>query len=96
MATEEAVNDVVPARKWTAPLRWSAGGRAVAMSVGYVGLYLALDRLSFIGAPYVFSHFGMVIIPPRVFDRHQILLTTRHDSVHKRLIFESLISYSHI
>jgi two-component system sensor kinase FixL len=50
MATEEAVDDVVPARKWTAPLRWRAGGRAVAMSVGYVGLYLALDRLSFIGA----------------------------------------------
>ena len=50
MATEEAVDEVVPARKWTAPLSWSAGGRAVAMSVGYVGLYLALDRLSFIGA----------------------------------------------
>jgi hypothetical protein len=37
--------------------------------------------------PYGFSHFGMVIIPPRVFDRQQILLTTRHDSVHKRLRF---------
>ena len=35
--------------------------------------------------PYGFSHFGMVIIPPRVFDRHQILLTTCHDSVHKGL-----------
>jgi hypothetical protein len=30
---------------------------------------------------------AMVIIPPRVFDRHQILLTTRHDSVHKGLRF---------
>ena len=35
--------------------------------------------------PRGFSHFGAVIIPSRVFDRHQILLTTRHDSVHKRL-----------
>ncbi len=31
------------------------------------------------------SHFGVVIIPPRGFDRHQILLTTRHEFVHKRL-----------
>jgi two-component system sensor kinase FixL len=50
MATEEAVDDVVRARKWAAPLRWSAGFRTVALSVSYVGLYLALDRLSFIGA----------------------------------------------
>ena len=28
-----------------------------------------------------------LIIPLRVSDRHQILLTTRHDSVHKRLRF---------
>ena len=27
--------------------------------------------------PCGFSHFGVVIIPPRVFDRHQILLATR-------------------
>jgi len=37
--------------------------------------------------PCGFSHFGVVIIPPRGFDRHQILLTTRHESVHKRLRF---------
>jgi two-component system sensor kinase FixL len=47
---EEAVDDVARAREWAAPRRWSAGCRAVALSVGYVGLYLALDRLSFIGA----------------------------------------------
>jgi hypothetical protein len=31
--------------------------------------------------------FGVVIIPPRGFDRHQILLTTHHESVHKRLMW---------
>src|SRR6516225_1946293 len=50
LAMEEAVDDVARAREWAAPRRWSAGCRAVALSVGYVGLYLALDRLSFIGA----------------------------------------------
>jgi len=38
------------AQERAAPPRWSVGCRAVALSVGYVGLYLAIDRLSFIGA----------------------------------------------
>src|SRR5258705_13777737 len=38
--------------EWAARIGWSAipGWRAVVLSVGYVALYLALDRLSFIGA----------------------------------------------
>src|SRR5712691_4766272 len=49
---EEAVDDVVCAPAWAAPIGWSAkpGCRAVALLVGYVALYLTLDRLSFIGA----------------------------------------------
>jgi hypothetical protein len=52
MTTEEAANDIMRARERAAPLRWSVsrGYRAVALSIGYVALYLALDRLSFIGA----------------------------------------------
>jgi two-component system sensor kinase FixL len=52
MATEEAVDDIMRAREWAARIvrSTSPGGRAAALSVGYVALYLALDRLSFIGA----------------------------------------------
>jgi two-component system, LuxR family, sensor kinase FixL len=51
MTTEEAANDIMRAPERAAPLRWSVsrGYRAVAL-FGYVALYLALDRLSFIGA----------------------------------------------
>jgi PAS domain S-box-containing protein len=40
------------ALEWAARIGWSAipGWRAVVLAVGYVALYLALDRLSFIGA----------------------------------------------
>src|ERR1700738_133661 len=49
---EEAVADVVRAPGWAAPIGWSTNPacRAVALSVGYVTLYVTLDRLSFIGA----------------------------------------------
>jgi two-component system, LuxR family, sensor kinase FixL len=49
---EEAVDDVVRAPGWAAPIGWSTNPacRAVALSVGYVALYITLDRLSFIGA----------------------------------------------
>jgi small-conductance mechanosensitive channel len=49
---EEAVDDVVRAPGWAAPIGWSTNPacRAVSLSVGFVALYLALDRLSFIGA----------------------------------------------
>jgi PAS domain S-box-containing protein len=49
---EEAVDDVVCAPAWAAPIGWSAkpGCRAVALCFGYVALYVTLDRLSFIGA----------------------------------------------
>ena len=52
MTTEEAANDIMRAPERAAPLRWSVsrGYRAVALSIGYVALYLALDRLSLIGA----------------------------------------------
>ena len=52
MATEEAVDDIMRGRERAAPIGWSAnpGWRAVALSVGYVALYLTLDRLSFVGA----------------------------------------------
>ena len=51
MATEEAAHDIMHARDRAAPIRWSAdpGWRAVALPLGFVALYLALDRLSFIG-----------------------------------------------
>jgi PAS domain S-box-containing protein len=49
---EEAVDDVVRAPEWAAPIGLSTNPawRAVALSAGYVALYLTLDRLSFIGA----------------------------------------------
>jgi two-component system sensor kinase FixL len=49
---EEAVDDVVRAPGWAAPIGWSANPacRTVSLSVGYVALYVTLDRLSFIGA----------------------------------------------
>jgi two-component system, LuxR family, sensor kinase FixL len=49
---EEAVEDVVRAPKWATPIGLStnAAWEAAALSVGYVALYLVLDRLSFIGA----------------------------------------------
>jgi two-component system, LuxR family, sensor kinase FixL len=52
MATEEAVDDIARAQDGAAPIAWCAGSgcRAVVLSVGYVALYLTLDRLSFVGA----------------------------------------------
>src|SRR5215475_16221677 len=52
MATEETAYDIRRARERAAPTDRSGklGWRNVALSIGYVGLYLALDRLSFIGA----------------------------------------------
>ena len=52
MAMEEAAHDIMHARHRATPFGWSAnrGWRAIMLSIGYVALYLALDRLSFIGA----------------------------------------------
>src|SRR5580704_8077451 len=52
MATEEAAHDIMYARDRAAPSGWSANPvwRAVALPVGFVALYVTLDRLSFIGA----------------------------------------------
>jgi two-component system sensor kinase FixL len=52
MATEEAAHNIIHVRDGAAPIGWSAnpGWRAIMLSIGYVALYLALDRLSFIGA----------------------------------------------
>jgi two-component system, LuxR family, sensor kinase FixL len=52
MATEEAVDDIVRARKGADPIGWCAafGCRTVVLLLGYVALYLTLDRLSFVGA----------------------------------------------
>src|SRR5215831_2294140 len=52
MPTEAAFHDVTPASELAAPFGWriNRGWRAIALSMGYVALYLALDRLSFIGA----------------------------------------------
>src|SRR5215831_4400516 len=52
MATEEAAHDVTPASELATPFGWriSRGWRAIGLSIGYVALYLALDRLSFVGA----------------------------------------------
>src|SRR5215472_5637494 len=52
MATEETAYDIRRARERAAPTDRSGklGWRNVALSIGYVALYLALDRLSFIGA----------------------------------------------
>ncbi len=49
---EEAVDDAVRAPGWAAPIGWSTNPacRAASLSVGYVALYVTLDRLSFIGA----------------------------------------------
>src|SRR5215472_13414374 len=51
MTTEAAAHDVTHAWERALPLGWRAsrGWRAIALSIGYVALYLALDRLSFIG-----------------------------------------------
>jgi len=49
---QEAVDDIVGAPEWAAPMNprtWQAW-RGPALFVGYVALYLALDRLSFIEA----------------------------------------------
>jgi two-component system, LuxR family, sensor kinase FixL len=52
MATEEAVDDIMRAQEWAARIGSSASHtwRATALSIGYVALYLTVDRLSFIGA----------------------------------------------
>src|ERR1700741_407074 len=49
---EEAVDNLTRAPAPTASIGWSAGPawRAAPLSLGYVAFYLALDRLSFIGA----------------------------------------------
>ena len=51
MTTEAAAHDFTHAWEQALPLGWRAsrGWREVALSIGYVALYLALDRLSFIG-----------------------------------------------
>jgi two-component system sensor kinase FixL len=46
----KGVDDIMGAREWSVRMGWSAGCRVAALSVGYVALYLTLDRLSFIGA----------------------------------------------
>src|SRR4029077_13238533 len=52
MATEGAVHDIIRAPERAAPMGWRAncGWRSIVLSIGYLALYLALDRLSFIGA----------------------------------------------
>jgi hypothetical protein len=52
MAMEEAAHDIMRARDGAALFGWSANRRwqAIMLSIGYIALYLALDRLSFIGA----------------------------------------------
>src|ERR1700737_333367 len=52
MATEEAAHDIIRAPERAAPMGWSGnrGWGAIVLSIGYIALYLALDRLSFIGA----------------------------------------------
>jgi len=52
MATEEAAHDTICAPERVAPMCWSAnrGWRAIVLSIGYLALYLGLDRLSFMGA----------------------------------------------
>jgi PAS domain S-box-containing protein len=51
-AADEPANEVVNPRDRAPQIAWSAnrGWRAIAGAVGYVAVYLALDRLSFIGA----------------------------------------------
>lgn len=52
MTTKEAVDNAVRVPESAPPIGWSTNPvwRAAALSVGYVALYLTLDRLSFIGA----------------------------------------------
>ena len=52
MVTEQIDRDIMRARERSTPTGWSGklGWRNIAASIGYVALYLALDRLSFIGA----------------------------------------------
>jgi hypothetical protein len=52
MTREEAAHGVMNAWQGVAPFGWRAklGRRNVALSIGYLALYLALDRLSFFGA----------------------------------------------
>src|SRR6516165_7265521 len=49
---KEAVDDVVRVPEWATPsgLTTTSARRVIPLSVGYVALYLTLDRLSFIGA----------------------------------------------
>src|SRR6516164_7466507 len=49
---KEAVDDVVRVPEWATPsgLSTTSARRVIPLAVGYVALYLALDRLSFIGA----------------------------------------------
>src|SRR6516162_2653151 len=49
---KEALDEVIAAPEWASPIRWSTSParRTATLSVGYVALYLALDRLTFIGA----------------------------------------------
>jgi PAS domain-containing protein len=52
LTLKQALDDIVRAPEWATPIAWStsAARRTAALSVGYVALYLALDRLSFFGA----------------------------------------------
>src|SRR5215470_12014308 len=52
MATEHIDHDIMRTRERPTATGWSGklGWRNVAASIGYIALYLALDRLSFIGA----------------------------------------------
>jgi two-component system sensor kinase FixL len=52
MTPQQLADDVVEAPAWAAPARWSTSPvvRTAALSLGFVALYLVLDRLTFIGA----------------------------------------------
>jgi two-component system sensor kinase FixL len=52
VTTEEVAHDVTHAWERAAEFGWrvNRGGRAMALSIGYIALCLSLDRLSFIGA----------------------------------------------
>src|SRR3984893_13911855 len=52
MATEEAAHDIMHSRDRAARIGWCCkhGWRVGALQISFVALYLALDRLSFIGA----------------------------------------------
>ena len=49
---EEALDDRVPAPQLASPMGWSTSpaSRAIALAVGYIALYVSLDRLSYIAA----------------------------------------------